>query len=55
MRDALALAGLVVPMGNDYNMTVFRLQIENPILFYNFSLHYSKPHFDFSLVYQGKT
>lgn len=35
MRDALSLAGLVLPMGNDYNMKVFQMQIENPFVFYS--------------------
>lgn len=34
MRDTLGLIGLIYPAGNDYNIKIFQLQIENPITFY---------------------
>lgn len=34
MRDTLGLIGLIYPAGNDYNIKIFQLQIENPIIFY---------------------
>lgn len=38
MRDIFALATLVWPVGIDYNIDVFKLQIQNPFIFYSISL-----------------
>lgn len=38
MRDVFALATLVWPVGLDYNIDIFKLQIQNPFIFYSISL-----------------
>lgn len=38
MRDLLGLASLIWSVGNDYNLTVFKLQVYNPTLFYMLSV-----------------